>query len=112
VKYDAVVFDLLTALIDSWTLWNAVAGSEADGLKWRRRYLEITYGCGADAGGGLPSESIGAVGRDGQRQAELLPGAKTVGMAVYWHNRIGLAPRGDAKPDHLERTLDRLPACI
>jgi 2-haloalkanoic acid dehalogenase type II len=47
VKYDAVVFDLLTALIDSWSLWNAVAGSEADGLKWRRRYLEITYGCGA-----------------------------------------------------------------
>jgi 2-haloacid dehalogenase len=58
VKYDAVVFDLLTTLIDSWTLWNAVAGSEADGLKWRRRYLEITDGCGADAGGGLPSESI------------------------------------------------------
>ena len=46
VKYDAVVFDLLTALLDSWTLWNAVAGSEADGLRWRRRYLEITYGCG------------------------------------------------------------------
>ena len=48
VKYDAVVFDLLTALLNSWTLWNAVAGSpEADGMKWRRRYLEITYGCGA-----------------------------------------------------------------
>ena len=46
MKYDAVVFDLLTALLDSWTLWNAVAGSEADGLRWRRRYLEITYGCG------------------------------------------------------------------
>src|SRR3954464_9506505 len=45
VRYDAVVFDLLTALIDSWTLWNAVAGSEQDGMKWRRRYLEITYGC-------------------------------------------------------------------
>lgn len=45
--YDAVIFDLLTALIDSWTLWNAVAGSPEDGLKWRRRYLEITYGCGA-----------------------------------------------------------------
>ena len=27
VKYDAVVFDLLTALLDSWTLWNDVAGS-------------------------------------------------------------------------------------
>jgi 2-haloalkanoic acid dehalogenase type II len=47
LKYDAVIFDLLTALIDSWTLWNAVAGSSEAGMKWRRRYLEITYGCGA-----------------------------------------------------------------
>ena len=45
--YDAVVFDLLTALIDSWTLWNDVAGSEADGMRWRREYLRLTYGAGA-----------------------------------------------------------------
>lgn len=45
--YDAVVFDLLTALLDSWTLWNEVAGSAENGLRWRKRYLEITYGCGA-----------------------------------------------------------------
>ena len=47
VRYDAVVFDLLTALLDSWTLWNAVAGSAEAGMRWRRRYLEITYGCGS-----------------------------------------------------------------
>jgi 2-haloacid dehalogenase len=46
-KYDAVVFDLLTALLDSWTLWNSVAGSPEHGMRWRKRYLEITYGCGA-----------------------------------------------------------------
>jgi 2-haloalkanoic acid dehalogenase type II len=46
-RYDAVVFDLLTALIDSWTLWNDVAGSQEAGMRWRRKYLEITYGCGA-----------------------------------------------------------------
>jgi 2-haloacid dehalogenase len=45
-RYDAVVFDLLTALIDSWTLWNDVAGSPERGLAWRKCYLEITYGCG------------------------------------------------------------------
>lgn len=44
--YDAVVFDLLTALIDSWTLWNRAAGSHAIGLAWRRKYLELTYGAG------------------------------------------------------------------
>jgi 2-haloacid dehalogenase len=45
-RYDAVVFDLLTALIDSWTLWNEVAGSPERGLAWRKQYLQITYGCG------------------------------------------------------------------
>jgi FMN phosphatase YigB (HAD superfamily) len=46
-RYDAVVFDLLTALLNSWKLWNAVAGSDAAGLRWRRKYLELTYGAGA-----------------------------------------------------------------
>lgn len=43
----AVLFDLLTALIDSWTVWNAAAGSEAAGRRWRAEYLRLTYGCGA-----------------------------------------------------------------
>jgi 2-haloalkanoic acid dehalogenase type II len=197
MRYDAVVFDLLTALIDSWTLWNDVAGSPDDGLRWRRRYLEITYGCGAyrpyetlvreaarDVGlpesrgealerrwgelkpwpearrvlarlpvslavatncsdrlgeeaaqlVGVPfkivvtAESAGfykprpepyravlaALGTAPERtlfvagSASDVPGAKAVGMPVYWHNRIGLPPRDDARPDHLEPTLDKL----
>lgn len=43
----AVLFDLLTALLDSWTLWNDVAGSEAHGRAWRAAYLRLTYGCGS-----------------------------------------------------------------
>ncbi len=197
MRYDAVIFDLLTALLDSWTLWNDVAGSPDAGMKWRRRYLEITYGCGAyrpyetlvreaarDAGlpgslgeglerrwselkpwpeapavlarlpvplavatncsvrlghaaaarVGVPfrvvvtAESAGfykprpepyravlkALGTAPGRtlfvagSASDVPGAKGVGMPVYWHNRIGLPPRDDARPDHLEKTLDRL----
>ena len=46
-RFDAVAFDLLTALLDSWTVWNRTACSEADGLRWRREYLRLTYGCGA-----------------------------------------------------------------
>jgi hypothetical protein len=84
VKYDAVIFVLLTALIDSWSLWNDVAGSASEGMTWRRRYLEITYGCGP------------------YRPYE------TVGLPVFWHNRVGLPPRDDARPDHLEPTLDKL----
>jgi len=45
-RFDAVVFDLLTALLDSWTVWNHAAGSDTDGLRWRRAYLGLTYGCG------------------------------------------------------------------
>ena len=47
MKYRAVLFDLLTGLLDSWTVWNRVAGSEAAGRRWRAAYLELTYGCGA-----------------------------------------------------------------
>src|SRR5579871_994017 len=46
-RYDAVLCDLLTALLDSWTLWNEVAGSPTAGLKWRSAYLRRTYGSGA-----------------------------------------------------------------
>lgn len=42
----AVLFDLLTALLDSWTLWNRSAGSEQAGRAWRAEYLRLTYGCG------------------------------------------------------------------
>lgn len=43
----AVLFDLLTALLDSWSAWNAAAGSEKSGRTWRAEYLRLTYGCGA-----------------------------------------------------------------
>jgi 2-haloalkanoic acid dehalogenase type II len=43
----AVLFDLLTALLDSWSVWNAAAGGEAAGRRWRAEYLRLTYGCGA-----------------------------------------------------------------
>ncbi|MBV8407318.1 MAG: HAD-IA family hydrolase [Alphaproteobacteria bacterium] len=197
MTYDAVIFDLLTALLDSWTLWNDVAGSTDDGLHWRRRYLELTYGCGAyrpyellvreaarEAGlperladelerrwdelqpwpearqvlGALPvplavatncsirlgeraarrvgvpfkavitAESAGfykprpepyravlaALGTAPERtlfvagSASDVPGAKAVGMPVYWHNRIGLEARDATRPDRLEPNLDKL----
>ena len=39
----AVLFDLLTALLDSWSVWNHAAGSEASGRAWRAEYLRLTY---------------------------------------------------------------------
>jgi 2-haloacid dehalogenase len=45
-KYSAVMFDLLTALLDSWSLWNEAAGSEEVVVAWRTRYMELTYQAG------------------------------------------------------------------
>jgi 2-haloacid dehalogenase len=45
-RYDAVLFDLLTALIDSPALWNRVAGDAENGRRWRAAYLRNTYAAG------------------------------------------------------------------
>jgi 2-haloalkanoic acid dehalogenase type II len=45
-RYQGVLFDLLTALLDSWSLWNAVAGDTDAGSRWRGEYLRLTYGIG------------------------------------------------------------------
>ncbi len=42
-KYQAVIFDLYTALLNSWSLWSKVARSDEAGLKWRNTYLKLTY---------------------------------------------------------------------
>src|SRR5690242_13827626 len=45
--YDAVLFDLLSALLDSWSLWAEVAGGTSTGRRWREEYLKRTYQTGA-----------------------------------------------------------------
>jgi 2-haloalkanoic acid dehalogenase type II len=59
----AVLFDLLTALLDSWSLWSDVAGSASAGRAWREEYLTLTYA----AGDYRPYESLvaEAAGRQG-----------------------------------------------
>ena len=43
----AVLFDLLTALLDSWTVWDRAAGNRDAGRSWRAALLVLTDGCGA-----------------------------------------------------------------
>lgn len=46
----ALIFDLLTALLDSWSIWTLsipTTHAHITGLTWRKRYLELTYACGA-----------------------------------------------------------------
>ena len=99
-RYDAVLFDLLTAVIDSWTLWNDVAGGPGTGRRWREQYLRLTYGAGpyvpyeslvakAAAEQGLPSTLAQQLSR---RWGELRPWpeAPTVLNAVAASARIGV----------------------
>lgn len=96
----AVLFDLLTALLDSWTVWNAAVGSEAHGRAWRARYLQLTYGCGAyrpyedlvaeaARDTGMPATAPQALE---DRWAELAPwpGARALLAALKPHCRIGV----------------------
>jgi 2-haloalkanoic acid dehalogenase type II len=203
-KFDAVIFDLLTALLDSWTLWNDIAGSEEGGSIWRRKYLELTYGQGsyrpyidvardsaiavgypvayadaldarwdelapwaevkpvlsqlaaasipmgvatncsrelgrrAAARVGVPFQSVITaedvgfykprpepylavlkdLGTAPERtlfvagSASDVPGARGVGMPVYWHNRLGLKPVDSTRPDVMEASLTPLAALV
>jgi len=45
--YDAVLFDLFTALLDSEPLWCEVGGSAAAGARWREECSRITYAAGS-----------------------------------------------------------------
>jgi 2-haloalkanoic acid dehalogenase type II len=39
-----VGFDLLTALLDTWSLWSAVAGGRADGMRWHAASQDLLRG--------------------------------------------------------------------
>ena len=85
--YDAVLFDLLTALIDSWSLWNRVAGGDEAGRKWRAEYLRLTYGCGSY----VPYEHLVAQAA----RATGLTDAHAARLDTEWD---GLQPWDDATP--------------
>jgi 2-haloacid dehalogenase len=95
LKYQAVLFDLLTGLLDSWTVWNRVAGSEAAGRKWRAAYLELTYGCGAYR----PYETLVAEAA----QATGLTGQHAAALHEYWKD---IAPWEEA-PGILRKLKER-----
>jgi len=94
----AVVFDLLTGLLDSWTVWNAVAGDDALAAQWdllapwpevpavlsalgERTLLGVVTNCSQALG----ERAALAVGSPFD-----VVGAAAAGMPVYWHNRIGM----------------------
>lgn len=87
-RYDAVMLDLLTALLDSWSLWNAVAGDSVTGRRWRAEYLRITYACGRyQPYEQLVADAAKAVGLPPDRAARL---AANYGDIAPWPEAIGV----------------------
>jgi 2-haloacid dehalogenase len=132
-RCEAVICDLLSALLDSWTLWKRVAGGEEEGRRWRLAFLEraamggvytpyLELGAEAASDAGLAPELAGELSR---RCGELEPwpevpavlraleipvaaGAVNAGMTAVWHNRAGLAADEDVPADAVLETLDSL----
>ena len=44
MRYAAIGFDLLTALLDTWSLWSDVAGDRALGMRWHAAAQELLRG--------------------------------------------------------------------
>ena len=96
-----ILFDLLSALLDSWSLWDDIAGGEGPGRRWRMEYLRRTYAIGTYVPYlDLVAESAEAVGMpralaDGleARWDELTPwpGASQVLRGLARNRRLGVA---------------------
>jgi 2-haloalkanoic acid dehalogenase type II len=100
VKYRAVLFDLLTALLDSWSVWDAAAGGVEPGRRWRAAYLRRNY----QTGSYRPYEAIVA---EAAAEAGLAPDA--AGRLIARWNDI--QPWPDVRPV-LEEIRERLPIAV
>jgi 2-haloalkanoic acid dehalogenase type II len=99
-RYDIVLFDLLSALLDSWSLWDDVAGDPEAGRRWRMRYLQATNEAAgfepylpliarAAAAVGLPGSLAGVLEK---RWSELNPWLETTEVLAELakHHRLGV----------------------
>ena len=127
----AVLFDLLTALLDSWTVWNATAGSERAGRAWRAEYLRRTYGCGAyrpyetlvreaAAATGLPEKVADAlearwldlpVWSGAQAVLDALSGRAKLAVVTNCSQRLGRPPAGSGTISVIGRVRNGSGAC-
>ncbi len=72
-RFDAVIFDLLTALIDSWSVWKRVAGDDALGQRWREESLRRVTSTGVYRSyEDIVREATEAMGLPAARAEELL----------------------------------------
>jgi 2-haloalkanoic acid dehalogenase type II len=73
--YDAVLFDLFSALLDSQRLWDDVAGTPSAGARWRDESSRVAYSAGPYRPfGETVAEAAAVVGVPPARAPDLLRG--------------------------------------
>src|SRR5438309_9657146 len=72
MRYAAVGFDLLTALLDTWSLWSEIAGGRELGMRWHAASQELLRGKRYRPFEEIVREAASGVGLDAKRPAELL----------------------------------------
>ena len=72
MAYAAVGFDLLTALLDTWSLWASVAGDRDLGMRWHGASQALLRGKRYRPFETIVRESASEVGVDAKRASELL----------------------------------------
>src|SRR6184192_2135357 len=72
MTYAAVGFDLLTALLDTWSLWASVAGDRGLGMRWHAASQELLRGKRYRPFEDIVRESASEVGLDAKHASELL----------------------------------------
>jgi len=72
LRYAAVGFDLLTALLDTWSLWSEIAGGRELGMRWHAASQELLRGKRYRPFEEIVREAATQVGLDAKHSAELL----------------------------------------
>ena len=72
MKYRAIGFDLLTALLDTWSLWSAVAGDRDLGMRWHGASQDLLRGQPYRPYEDITRESAARVGLPPEKAEEFL----------------------------------------
>jgi 2-haloalkanoic acid dehalogenase type II len=91
-RFDAVGFDLLTALLDTWSTWKAVAGDDDLGMRWHAASQAMLRGRAYRPFEDIVRDSAREVGVSDDRAAEML---RRWGDFAPWPDTPGVLARLD-----------------
>lgn len=91
-KPKAIIFDLLTGLLDSWSVWDAStpSGTAEEGLRWRQQYLAITFGSTTYGPGSTYEEFVARAASESG-----IPSSAPAALLKNWSNLSAWPEVGD-----------------